>query len=92
METRVAVHVHLEGPSRYHCDQNGDKATIALGLGYNVSVTASVEDFLLLSKTCQEAARRIALRKVNKITAETERELAEEFPGHEEEKKHDQHE
>lgn len=79
-ETHVTTMIHLRGASRYHCDQDGDSATIKIGAGYGASITASAEDFLLLSKTCQEAAKRIVLKEYNKTCRKIDAELGELFP------------
>lgn len=79
-KTSVFASIHLYGPSRYHCDQDGDHATIAVGEGWDATITAKAEDFLHLAKTCEEAARRIALRNFNKVRQLNQDELDKEFP------------
>ena len=80
LKTDATVMIHLYGPSGYHCDQSGDSATIKLGEDGNITLSASSEDFLLLSKTCKEAAKRIALKKFNQVSESLDKELEAQFP------------
>lgn len=61
-KTSVTVDVHMKGPSKYHCDQSGDSATIVLGEGFRAALHGSTKDFLMLAEVCMEAARRIAAK------------------------------
>jgi hypothetical protein len=80
INTIVSVSIHIHGPSIYHCDQSGDSATVRLGTGYDACLTANAENFLQLAKVCKEAARRIALKNIEKVEKQFDREFAEQFP------------
>ena len=63
-QTRVDANVHLYGSSSYHCDQDGDSATIMLGTDFNVYVSSSMKGFLILAQVCIEAANRIMMKGI----------------------------